>query len=136
MMRKNHNLTREKAIRPTLHKTRMINNCFQDPSYRRHSSTIGGTENEDSLNVINFGEDVLFEKICQSEENVSRRGDYKTSGKFKRWKTEYWIDCNIFLSRKSVMFPLTIKDLTVGSSVYNGSIYTYSDIGNTAITCR
>ena len=59
MMGNKHNLTQEKAIDTDL------------PSYRRHSK------------VINLGEDVLFEKICQSEENVSRRADYK------RWETEY-----------------------------------------------
>ena len=72
------------------------------------------------MNVINFGEDVLFEKISQSEENVSNNPSYTSSARGER---------------KSVMFPLTIKDLTVGSQVYTGSIYTYSDLTN-SITYR
>ena len=93
---------------------------YQEPSYRRHSTVVAGCEEDGGMNVINFGEDVLFEKISQSEENVSNNPSYTSSARGKR---------------KSVMFPLTIKDLTVGSQVYTGSIYTYSDLTN-SITYR
>ena len=102
----------------------------QETFDRRHST--GARRGSDTVYLINFGEDLLMEDMSVSDWNLSEKSICKEKRK-EPFRFMFVFTRDFF--RKSVMFPLTIKDLVVDSDVYFGSIHAYSDIfSNNPIT--
>ena len=126
--KKPRNLTIALVSKSRLRERRTPTNKNQETIDRRHST--GCRRGSDTGNLINFGEDLLLEKMSVSDWNLSEKSIFK--GKRNEpfsFMSFIWIQ----LFRKSV--PLTIKDLVVESDVYSGIIHAYSDIfSNHSIT--